>query len=122
MNAASDGDEADRRVERLEQVPEVGGVGGDEGGRTGLRSCSGDERNGSVDDVRGAGTSTQHPGRARQRSFERDLVAMGQRSCEERLAAPIAPCLGDDASGHRHLRGVVSGVAEHRPDRAVIAI
>ena len=27
MNAASDGDEADRRVERLEQVPEVGGVG-----------------------------------------------------------------------------------------------
>lgn len=61
---ASDGDEADGRAERLQQVSKVDGVAGDEGGRTGLRSSGGYQRDGRVDDVGRAGTSAQQSSRA----------------------------------------------------------
>lgn len=60
-------------------MSEVDGVGGDEGGRTGLRSCGGDECDGSVDDVGGVGMSAQQPGCARQGALENRAIGRPDR-------------------------------------------
>lgn len=89
------GDEPNRRAERSQQALEVGWIGGDQGRRPATRRSGSDQRHKRIHHVGGAGTLTQQACCAGQCSPERNLIALGERSCQKCLTASMAPGLCD---------------------------